>query len=54
MLDDLDTLITFMNDEYDKLYCEWKNSKLCIDINQKNILIKDIENNNNILNSILN
>ena len=54
MLDELDKLIVFINNEYNN-YCEkWKNSKLYIPINQKNTLVKNIEKNNNIFNSILN
>lgn len=54
MLEDLDKLIIFIDQEYKKLYKEWKQSNLYIPINQKNKLVKNINEDSNILNSILN
>ena len=54
MLEELDRLIIFIQQEYNKLFDEWKQSNLYEPINQKNKLVKDIKNDNNILNIILN
>ena len=54
MLEELDALIIFINQEYNRLYDEWKKSDLYIYLHQKNKLVKDIKDNNNILNAILN
>ena len=53
MLEDLDKLIIFIYQEYNKLYEKWKQSNLYLPINQKNKLVKNIKEDNNILNSIL-
>ena len=54
MLEDLDKLIIFINQEYNELYEKWKQSNLYMPINQKNILVKNIKEDKNILDSILN
>lgn len=52
MLEELDKLILFILDKYNEIFEEWKKSDLYIPINQKEKLVKDIDND--ILNTILN
>ena len=54
MLEDLEKLIIFIQQQYKRLYTEWKKSNLYEPIHQKKILVKDINNDNDILNTILN
>lgn len=54
MLSELDKLIIFTKQEYDKLFNEWKKSELYHPIHQKNKLVKDINKDDNILDAILN
>lgn len=54
MLEELDKLLVFIQQKYDDLLKEWKKSDLYKPINQKKILVKDINKNNDILNTILN
>lgn len=53
MLEDLDKLINFIEKEYNKLFEEWKNNRQYVSINQKKKLVKDINNDESILNTIL-
>lgn len=54
MLEELDVLIIFIEQEYKRLSNKWKKSDLYEEINQKKKLVKDIEHDNNILTTILN
>lgn len=54
MLEELDTLIVFIQKEYDELINRWKKSDLYSSFNQKITLVKDINQDNNILKQILN
>lgn len=54
MLEELDVLIIFIEQEYKRLSNKWKKSDLYEGINQKKKLVKDIEHDNNILTTILN
>ena len=54
MLDELEKLVSFIQKKYKELYNEWKKSELYDPIHQKKNLVKDINDNNNILNNILN
>ena len=54
MIEELDKLIIFIQQKYDDLLKEWQQSDLYEPINQKKMLVKDINENNNILNTILN
>ncbi len=53
MLEDLNKLILFIEQKYNSLYEKWKHSELFIRVNQKKKLVKNIKEDNNILNSIL-
>ena len=54
MIEELDKLIIFIQQKYDDLLKEWQESDLYEPINQKKMRVKDINENNNILNTILN
>ena len=54
MLDDLEKLIVFIQQKYNELNNEWEKSNLYEPIHQKKYLVKDINEDNNILNTILN
>lgn len=54
MLEELEKLIEFIQQKYNDLLKEWQQSDLYEPINQKKMLVKDINENNNILNTILN
>ncbi len=54
MLDELDILINFVMKQYKYLYLKWKNSDFYLPIHQKRNLVKDVKNNSEILNTILN
>lgn len=54
VLEELNKLIVFIEKEYSKLYEEWKTSDLCINVHQKNKLVKDINSDSGILNAIKN
>ena len=54
MLEELDVLIIFIEQEYKRLSNKRKKSDLYEEINQKKKLVKDIEHDNNILTTILN
>ena len=54
MLDELEKLVSFIQKKYKEMYNEWKKSELYDPIHQKKNLVKDINDNNNILNNILN
>lgn len=54
MLEELEQLITLIQEEYDYMLIKWEQYELYERINQKKILVKDINDNNNILNSIFN
>lgn len=53
MLDELEILLDSIKKQYKNLYSEWKQSNLYVPINQRKNLVKDIKNNNEILNTIL-
>ena len=54
MLDELEILINSIIEQYKHLYLDWKQSNLYIPIHQKKNRVKDVNNNNEILNTILN
>ena len=54
MLEELNKLIIFIDQEYSRLSNEWKEKEIYIQINQKNKLVKDINKDEKILNSIFN
>ena len=54
MLEELDTLIRFIEKEYKHLYSEWKQCNLYVPIHQKKKLVKDIKDDNDVLNTIFN
>ncbi len=54
MLEELYKLIKFIEKQYKYLYLEWKQDNLYVPIHQKKKLVKDIKDNNDILNTILN
>lgn len=54
MFEELEKLIDFIIGEYSKISEEWKKSPLFDSINQKDKLVRDINDDNNILNTILN
>lgn len=53
MLEELNILLDSIKAQYKQLYLEWKQSELYVPINQKKKLVKDIKNDNEILNVIL-
>lgn len=53
MLEELNILIDSIMKQYNKLYVEWEKSNLYVPLHQKKNLVKDIKNNNEILNIIL-
>ncbi len=53
MLAELDILLDSIREQYNQLYAEWKKSNLYVPLHQKKNLVKDIKNNNEILNAIL-
>ena len=53
MLEELDKLVLFIEQKYNEIQEEWKQNELYKVINQKKQLVKDINNNSNILNTIL-
>lgn len=54
MLEELDKLIILIDEEYNRLHEKWQKSDVYVSINQKNRLVKDIKEDNNILNTIFN
>lgn len=52
MLDELDKLIMFIQEKYNQLLNEWNNIKEYSDFNLKKIEVREIVNNNQILNQI--
>lgn len=54
MLDELYKLILFIQQQYNNLYEEWKNKNSYKLINQKNTLVKNINEDGNVLSMILN
>lgn len=54
LLEELDRLIIFVLKKYDELLKEWKQSELYEPINQKKMLVKDVDEHSNILNVIFN
>lgn len=53
MLEELNILLDSIKAQYKQLYLEWKQSELYVPINQRKKLVKDIKNDNEILNVIL-
>ena len=53
MLSELDILINSINDQYKQLCTKWKNNNSYIPIHQKKKQVKDIVNNDKILNTIM-
>lgn len=54
MLEELELLITTIQKEYQILFDDWKDSYLYKPLNQKDVKVKDIKENNDILRIILN
>ncbi len=54
MYEDLYNLVTIILSEYNRIYDKWKKHPLYRQINQKKKLVKDIYNDNSILNTIFN
>lgn len=53
MLEELNKLIIFINKEYNIINNEWQQNNLYIPIHQKKKLVKDVNQDNEILNVIL-
>lgn len=54
MLEELDLLISFIQNKYNEINIQWKNSELYLPLNMKLNTVKDVYHNENILNAIYN